>query len=141
MRDWEIISQNLTNRSAKTCLDRYINHLQPNLKTDNWSKEEDDNLLKLVETYGNKWKIISGILSGRSPISIKKRFVNFLSKNVDSEKNITRVNICRIARLVLPPDFDEKKNLEFPIHKDIGNLFEEVFQNEFNALDFVFDDF
>jgi hypothetical protein len=141
IKDWKQIALHLPNRSAKSCQDRFINYLQSNLKAENWTKEEEDHLLNLAGKYGNKWKIISRHLPGRSPISIKNRFVKCLSKNADKEINLSNVNKSRTARLVLSPDFDEKKNLEFPIHKEFEILFGEVFQNEFNAFDFAFNGF
>jgi hypothetical protein len=34
MRNWNQISQFLTTRKAKNCRDRYLNYLQPNLRTE-----------------------------------------------------------------------------------------------------------
>lgn len=113
IRDWKQISENLPNRTSKTCHNRYINYLQTDLKTEDWSKEEDDHLLKLVEKYGNKWRIISEHLPGRSPNSIKNRFGKWLLQDADKDINLLKGNKCRTAKIVLPPDFDEKKNLEF----------------------------
>jgi hypothetical protein len=56
--------------------------LQSNLKTDNWSKEEDDHLVNLVEKYGKKWKIISEDLPERSPVSIKTSFAKWLTSRL-----------------------------------------------------------
>jgi hypothetical protein len=141
IKDWNKISQYLPNRSAKNCQDRYINYLRPNLKAGNWTKEEDDHFLKLVEKYGKKWTIISEHLPGRSPVSLKSRFAKCVKNKIDQIIYFPTEQKSRIARLVLPSDFEEKKSMEFPTHPEIENLFEQVFRNEFNAFNFAFDDF
>ncbi|KAK6918960.1 SANT/Myb domain [Dillenia turbinata] len=41
-------------RCGKSCRLRWLNYLQPNIKRGNFTKEEDDIILKLHEELGNK---------------------------------------------------------------------------------------
>jgi myb proto-oncogene protein len=42
-------------RTGKQCRERYINHLSPRVKTDPWTPEEDDKIIKLHSMIGTKW--------------------------------------------------------------------------------------
>jgi hypothetical protein len=141
IRDWKEISHQLPSKTSKNCQNRYLNYLQPNLKTDNWSKEEDDHLLNLVESYGGKWIIISKHLPGRSPLSVENRFVKYLQKNIKKNIFFPIVNKCRTAQLAFLPNDEEKEKIENQINIEVEKLFERASQNEFNAFHIAFDDF
>lgn len=50
-----------------------------------FTKEEDEQLLKLVETYGQKnWRIVSMNIEGRSSRQCRERWMNYLSPNVNN---------------------------------------------------------
>lgn len=44
---------------------RWHNHLDPGIRKDAWTKEEEDILAKCHQVYGNKWAEIARFLSGR----------------------------------------------------------------------------
>jgi hypothetical protein len=141
MRNWNRISQFLPARKAKNCRDRYLNYLQPNLKTEDWTAEEDSDLLKLVQQYGKKWMIISELLPGRSPISTKNRFTRFLENEGDKDFVIPKENKCRTARLALPDDFDCTNNVNDLKNANLIHLFEQIFSNESDSSERIFFDF
>lgn len=72
--DWVQISNGVKSRTGKQCRERWINHLNPELRKCQWSKEEDLKLLKLGENYPSKWAVISRHLSGRSQNQVKIRW-------------------------------------------------------------------
>lgn len=47
------------------CRERWLNHLDPNLKKGEWSKEEDAILLDAQAKWGNAWTRIADLLPGR----------------------------------------------------------------------------
>ena len=47
------------------CRERWLNHLDPSLKKGEWSKEEDDILLRAQAKWGNSWTRIAELLPGR----------------------------------------------------------------------------
>lgn len=47
------------------CRERWLNHLDPNLKKGEWSKEEDAILLEAQAKWGNAWTRIAELLPGR----------------------------------------------------------------------------
>jgi len=78
---WELASKAMGySRNMKQIKTRYDNFLDPTLKHGPWTKEEDDNLLRLQSEYGNKWKKFESILVGRSSDRIRRRCI-WLSKH------------------------------------------------------------
>ncbi|XP_020572728.1 transcription repressor MYB6-like [Phalaenopsis equestris] len=58
-------------RCGKSCRLRWINYLRPDLKRGNFTKEEDELIIKLQSHLGNKWSLIAGQLPGRTDNEIK----------------------------------------------------------------------
>lgn len=89
-KKWFLIAKKLfTNRNAKQIRDRYINYLDPNIKTGKFCLEEDQKIIQLFDKYGNKWSIIQQHISDRSADAIKNRYNSSLRKK---RKNI----VCNI---------------------------------------------
>lgn len=86
-KNWSIIASFMNGRSAKQCRDRYCNYLVPGFFQGEWSKEEDDLLLKLYKENGSKWSIIQGYFPKRSSNSVKNRWYYFLRKKYEEEEN------------------------------------------------------
>ncbi|KAK6919476.1 SANT/Myb domain [Dillenia turbinata] len=71
-------------RCGKSCRLRWLNYLQPNIKRGNFTKEEDDIILKLHAELGNKWSAIAASLSGRTDNDIKNHWHTSLKKKIKS---------------------------------------------------------
>ncbi|CAK87741.1 unnamed protein product (macronuclear) [Paramecium tetraurelia] len=73
---WSKIAQIFKNRNSKQCRNRFINALDPNLKQNSFTQEEDQLIYQKYIEYGSKWSQISKFLMGRSDNQIKNRFYN-----------------------------------------------------------------
>lgn len=73
-QNWKVISSLLNNRSEKQCRERYRTYLNPSLRNDPWTTEEDQKLISLYKQYGPKWVVIAKHFHGRSDNMIKNRF-------------------------------------------------------------------
>lgn len=71
---WSEISYHLPGRLGKQCRERWVNHLDPNLKKGPWSQDEDRILFEQHAALGNKWRDIAAQLPGRSENSVKNRW-------------------------------------------------------------------
>ncbi|XP_022718106.1 transcription factor MYB63-like [Durio zibethinus] len=72
-------------RCGKSCRLRWINYLRPDVKRGNFSKEEEETIIRLHETLGNKWSKIASHLAGRTDNEIKNVWNTHLKKKLASK--------------------------------------------------------
>jgi len=77
---WSIIAMHLEGRIGKQCRERWHNHLNPAVRKDKWSNEEDELIMDFVGKHGTKWSLISKTLPGRTDNSIKNHYYSSLRK-------------------------------------------------------------
>jgi len=71
---WVSISVKMQSRTGKQCRERYLNHLNPDIKHTPWTKEEDQQLMSLFALHKNRWCKYLHHLPGRSDNAIKQRW-------------------------------------------------------------------
>ncbi|GMP54329.1 hypothetical protein CsSME_00019533 [Camellia sinensis var. sinensis] len=74
-------------RCGKSCRLRWMNYLRPNVKRGNYTKEEEDIIIKLHEALGNKWSAIAAKLPGRTDNEIKNHWHTHLKKRSKQNKS------------------------------------------------------
>ncbi|XP_034711386.1 myb-related protein 330-like [Vitis riparia] len=79
-------------RSGKSCRERWKNHLDPNVKRENFSQEEDETIIRLHSSHGNSWAFIATHLPGRTDNALKNRWKHHL-KNKLIGRGIDHQNI------------------------------------------------
>ncbi|GMJ02862.1 myb domain protein 63, MYB DOMAIN PROTEIN 63 [Hibiscus trionum] len=82
-------------RCGKSCRLRWINYLRPDVKRGNFSKEEEETIIRLHESLGNKWSKIASHLVGRTDNEIKNVWHTHLKKRLASMNgNISQNGEC-----------------------------------------------
>ncbi|XP_011076175.1 transcription factor MYB3-like [Sesamum indicum] len=72
-------------RCGKSCRLRWTNYLRPNIKRGPFSTEEENTIIHLHGTLGNKWAAIASHLPGRTDNDIKNFWNSHLRKRVSNK--------------------------------------------------------
>ena len=103
--NWTLISSKMgKSRNGKQCRERWYNHLNPSLKKNNWTLEEENILFSKHMQLGNKWADIASYLPGRTLNDIKnhfysklRKFIRKILKQINDEKlfQINGIDSCK----------------------------------------------
>ncbi|XP_058183342.1 transcription factor MYB14-like isoform X2 [Rhododendron vialii] len=69
-------------RCGKSCRLRWTNYLRPDIKRGNFSREEEESIIKLHQILGNRWSAIATRLPGRTDNEIKNFWHTHLKKKL-----------------------------------------------------------
>lgn len=88
---WKVVSAAMVTRNSRQCRERYNNYLNPALRSDSWTQDEDEQLCQLIEKHGPRWSCIARNFGDRSVSAVRDRHVElvrnrFLSKCVAEDK-------------------------------------------------------
>ena len=72
--NWNVIALFMPNRTPRQCRDRWKNYLNPELRNDPWTPEEDQLLCEKYKLYGSKWGKIAPFFVNRSDNSCRNRW-------------------------------------------------------------------
>ncbi|GMJ03373.1 MYB DOMAIN PROTEIN 15, myb domain protein 15 [Hibiscus trionum] len=86
-------------RCGKSCRLRWLNYLRPNVKRGNYSKEEEETIIRLHESLGNKWSAIAAQLPGRTDNEVKNHWHTNLKKRFKDKTFETKDNSQEAATI------------------------------------------
>ncbi|CAA7392848.1 unnamed protein product [Spirodela intermedia] len=77
-RDWKFISTGIPGRPHKSCRNRWLYHLSPDVHRP-FTADEDETIVAALAKYGDRWAAIARILPGRTDVAVRKRWVSALA--------------------------------------------------------------
>ncbi|GLI62597.1 hypothetical protein VaNZ11_005135 [Volvox africanus] len=85
---WTEIAGGLPGRTGKSCRLRWVNQLRGDLLTGAFTPAEDQKIVEMQATYGNKWSAIARELPGRTDNMVKNRWNSYLKRRVEMGRAI-----------------------------------------------------
>ena len=108
--DWQKVSSFVGNgRTPAQCGQRWFRCLDPNMKKEKWTKEEDNKLINLVQVYGvHSWTKIAKEFGNRTDVQCRYRYKRISKQNemfrVYDNQNINSIfpNIPNPKNVIIP---------------------------------------
>ncbi|KAK8834835.1 hypothetical protein M9Y10_032012 [Tritrichomonas musculus] len=82
-KKWDDIAKEMPGRNGRQCRDRYKNYLIQGFFNGEWTREEDEMLIKKFSEFGSQWSKITTYFNNRNANSLKNRWNYFLSKHLN----------------------------------------------------------
>jgi len=99
--DWTRVARYFNDVTANQCHLRWRNTLRPNIRhAQHWTKIEDLMVNLCVRIFGRVWVQVSKFTVGRTDLSCRERFVNFLDPTINTKAQFSDIEIQKLRELV-----------------------------------------
>ena len=116
--NWIKIASLMEDRNSRQCRERWLNYLSPKLNKSEWTEEEDEFLLEMIQHTGKHWVKIASFFPGRTDQMLKNRYYRLINHRDAThsmhEQSTSNSHYVRITRHRNPhhPDKSDTKHIE-----------------------------
>ncbi|CAG9465043.1 unnamed protein product [Pedinophyceae sp. YPF-701] len=82
---WSVVALYIPGRTGQQCAQRWRHKVNPNIKKDKWTPEEDSQLVELVTKFGNRWAEIARHMDGRTDQQCMGRWTRHLDPSISRD--------------------------------------------------------
>ena len=79
---WSEVARHIPGKTGQQCAQRWRHKVNPDIRRDKWTAEEDSLLVRLVHQFGNRWALISRNVPGRTDQQCMGRWKRHLDPNI-----------------------------------------------------------
>ena len=107
-------------KSGKQCRERWHNHLNPSLKKDGFTLEDEIKVFEYQKKLGNKWSEIANFFEGRNDNFIKNCFYSAIRRNLRkyNKKRMPSKQLKGTVTSLLKNPHTRKILMTFPEHEN-----------------------
>lgn len=117
-KDWSKIAMHMGTRNSRQCRERWNNYVNPALRTEPWTDEEDRILQEKYNEYGARWNKIAKFFKNRGDNNIRNRYMMIKRRQMKGMKPPPQI----------PQEMKEKETEPpeqiIPVFDDLSNVFE-----------------
>lgn len=86
---WKDVALEVPDRSAKQCRERWYNHVDPTIRSGEYTRDEHRTILEFHLEKGNKWSEMAVLLPGRTGNAIKNHWNGKMKKRIERHLGLT----------------------------------------------------
>ena len=111
-KNWIRISQLMGTRNPRQCRERWCNYINPELRKDPWTEEEDKILEEKYAEFGPKWNKLAKFFNNRGDNNIRNRWMMISRHKAKNMYNNHKENIKPELTSIIKPNPVKMQQIE-----------------------------